>query len=216
MTAGDGGGVAGVTVTFAAANGGSVATASVVTGNDGTAQTSWTLGATPGPQSATASVTGLTGSPVTFTATANPANAGKIAITTSPSGTVTAGVAFGVVVTAQDSKGNPAGWRWPAYNGNVTLALASNPASDALGGTISVNAVNGVASFTALTLKHVASNVTIVASSDPLAAVISPPFNVGPGRGQTSFAGLSHHNRRPPWRPARTLGAVTVAARDQF
>ena len=59
--------VAGVSVNWAAEEG-SVDPASSVTGSDGVAQTSWTLGATTGTQSATASSSALDGSPVHFSA----------------------------------------------------------------------------------------------------------------------------------------------------
>jgi hypothetical protein len=62
--------MAGVGVAFAAGNGGSVAQAAVVTDVNGIAATTWTLGTAAGAQSLTATVAGLTGSPVTFTATA--------------------------------------------------------------------------------------------------------------------------------------------------
>jgi lysophospholipase L1-like esterase len=63
--------VAGTTVVFTPANGGTVTGGSVVTDASGIATVaSWRLGVTPGPQTLQASVSGLTGSPVTFTATA--------------------------------------------------------------------------------------------------------------------------------------------------
>ncbi len=63
--------VSGVTVTFAVASGGGSITGSTAQTNaNGHAQVgSWTLGAVPGPNTLTATVPGLQGSPVTFTAT---------------------------------------------------------------------------------------------------------------------------------------------------
>ena len=63
--------VPGVHVTFAVASGGgSVTGADAVSGADGIAAVgSWTLGGTPGENTLTATVAGLAGSPVTFTAT---------------------------------------------------------------------------------------------------------------------------------------------------
>ncbi len=55
--------VAGVTVNWAVATGGgSVSAATSVTNASGLAQINWTLGATVGAQTATATVSGLTGS----------------------------------------------------------------------------------------------------------------------------------------------------------
>ena len=61
---------AGVTVTWSTAAGGSLTPASGPTGADGIASTEWTLGTTSGAQTASATLAGATGSPVTFTATA--------------------------------------------------------------------------------------------------------------------------------------------------
>lgn len=60
----------GVEVAWATASGGSLDPSTSVTGSDGIAASTWTLGPTEGAQSATASVTDADGSPVTFTATA--------------------------------------------------------------------------------------------------------------------------------------------------
>ena len=64
--------VAGVAVTFAAGSGsGTVTGGSVVTDAAGIATVgTWKLGTTPGPQTLTATASGLAGSPVTFTVTA--------------------------------------------------------------------------------------------------------------------------------------------------
>ena len=62
--------VSGTSVAFAVATGGgTVGSASVSTLADGTASSSWTLGRSGGANSITASATGLSGSPLTFTAT---------------------------------------------------------------------------------------------------------------------------------------------------
>ena len=61
--------MAGATVTFATASGGSVGTPTATTDVNGHAQTTWTLGPSLGAQTATAQVAGAAGSPVSFTAT---------------------------------------------------------------------------------------------------------------------------------------------------
>jgi hypothetical protein len=70
--------VGGVSVDWTAEDG-SVDPASSVTGSDGRAQTSWTLGSGTGSQSATASNRDLNGSPVGFTATARAGGADRLA-----------------------------------------------------------------------------------------------------------------------------------------
>jgi len=57
-------------VAFTAGNGGSVGTATVYTWVNGVAKTTWTLGPGAGNQSASATVSGLAGSPLTFSACA--------------------------------------------------------------------------------------------------------------------------------------------------
>lgn len=63
-------GMAGVTVAFSTPGGGEITPATVVTRADGTAKASWRLGSGVGEQTATATVMGLTGSPVSFKAAA--------------------------------------------------------------------------------------------------------------------------------------------------
>jgi plastocyanin len=65
----DGSPQSGVTVNWTTATG-SLVPPSGPTGSDGIAASSWTLGTTPGAQTAQATVAGATGSPVTFSATA--------------------------------------------------------------------------------------------------------------------------------------------------
>jgi hypothetical protein len=60
----------------------------------------------------------------------------------------------------------------------VTLALGTNPSQATLGGTLTVAAVNGVATFSDLTLDSDGSGYTLVASADTLASATSSPFNV--------------------------------------
>jgi hypothetical protein len=63
-----GNGVPGYSVTFAANDGGSVTPMDATTDNNGTASAVWTLGPGLGAQTATATASGLTGSPITFDA----------------------------------------------------------------------------------------------------------------------------------------------------
>lgn len=71
VTAEDGMPVADVPVAFAvSAGGGSVTTTNTTTDGSGVAQTTWTLGSAVGNQTVRATASGLTGSPVTFSATA--------------------------------------------------------------------------------------------------------------------------------------------------
>ena len=104
--------VSGVSVTFAlTAGGGAIAPLSaVVTGVDGIARlTSWTLGATVGANALSASVIGLSGSPVLFTATGTGGTASQLLVTAGDNLTGTVGGTLGTAheVRVTDSNGNP-------------------------------------------------------------------------------------------------------------
>jgi plastocyanin len=71
---------AGITINWSTtAAGATLDPTSAVTDAAGVATTSWTLGTSSGPQTATAALTGGSGTPVTFTATAQPAEAATLA-----------------------------------------------------------------------------------------------------------------------------------------
>jgi Domain of unknown function (DUF1929) len=76
--------VAGVAVHWTANDGGSVSASSTESGDDGRASVSWTLGPAAGSQTATATVDGLDGSPVQFTATAVAGGEITLSVTVQP------------------------------------------------------------------------------------------------------------------------------------
>ena len=73
-----------------------------------------------------------------------------------------------------DSYGNTA----TTFNGDVTLVLASNPTGATLGGTLTVAAVNGVATFSNLTIDKPGSGYTLTATSTGLTSATSFSFDV--------------------------------------
>ena len=107
----DGQGVQGVSVRFTTGDGGSFTPDSVMTDAQGQASTSWTLGATPGTQTATAAVIGQTGVEATITADAVQTIATDLAMVSGDAQTGTVGVelADSLVVLAMDALGNPVG-----------------------------------------------------------------------------------------------------------
>jgi hypothetical protein len=126
------------------------------------------------------------------------------------SGGGTAGLAIspGFVVDVEDGNGNLV----TGDNSNVTLSIAGGPAGAALGGTLTVAAVNGVATFSSLFLDE-AGNYTLSAHDDGLTAGTSGPFTISASTGsQLVFASTV---------PATTAGvainpAVVVDVEDQF
>ncbi|WP_233262159.1 S8 family serine peptidase [Vitiosangium sp. GDMCC 1.1324] len=95
-----------------------------------------------------------------------------------PPGNATAGVAFSpaVKVAIVDSFGNVI----TSASDAITLVLGSNPGGATLGGSTTVAAVSGVATFPDLTLNRVGSGYTLIASSGSLASATSSAFNVQP------------------------------------
>ena len=63
----------------------------------------------------------------------------------------------------------------------ITLGLSDNPAGANLAGTLTVNAIQGVATFTDLRLDRAGSGYTLRASAAPLSPAISAPFSAAAG-----------------------------------
>src|SRR5439155_364817 len=132
--------VSGVAVTFAVApgNGTVTPTTPVTTGTDGiAAASSWTLSPTAGTNTLTATASGLTGSPVTFTATGTAGAATRLVITTPPSSSAQSGAPLAPqpTVQLQDANGNP------VSQGGVVVTATPNPAGAAV--TFAVAPGNG-------------------------------------------------------------------------
>ena len=90
----------------------------------------------------------------------------------------TAGSPLGPVleVVLQDAEGN----KVPGSTGAVTLELATGPASAALEGTLTANAVDGVARFSEVVLKLAGTGYSLRARSGTLTEATSGTFNVVP------------------------------------
>jgi hypothetical protein len=119
---------------------------------------------------------GLTGA---TTSAIEVVTATQLAITAEPSAAVLAGSAFRIVATAEDQYGDAI----PNYAASVTVSLSANPGGATLGGTLTVSAQSGLATFSGLTLDLPGLGCTLLVSSDGLTAATTRPFNV-----QTSIA----------------------------
>ena len=124
-----GGAVLGGTLSATASNG--VATFTGLTLN--TTGTNFTLQVTSGNLTA-ATTSGINVTTVTAT---------HLVVTMQPPGSVTAGNAFGLTVTAEDGSGNAA----PSFNTPITVALAGSSGTVLLGGTLTATPTNGVATL---------------------------------------------------------------------
>ena len=78
------------------------------------------------------------------------------------------------VVRVLDADGSP----FSGFSGSVTIAFGANPGQGTLGGTTTVQAVNGVASFPGLSVDKVGSGYTLVASATGLTSATSGQLNV--------------------------------------
>lgn len=207
VTASDGVGVAGVNVGFAVASGGgTVGNATVATDAAGLASTTWTLGGIVGEQTVTATANGLTGSPVTFKATARSVAPVKLAIATGPAATNGAGSPLPVTVNALDAQGDVA----KSFTGTVTLALAAGSPAAPLLGTLTATAVEGVATFTDVRINLVGAGYALIASASGLLSATTSGFAIIAGPAQRiTFASYPNFGA-----VAGVLDVVEVVARD--
>jgi hypothetical protein len=168
--------IQGVTVQWTVAGDGDVSPGSAQTGADGKASATRTLGATAGQQITAAAVSGLQGSPVTFTATATDGSTPTLAIKTAPSPTAQSGVALAAqpVIQLKDGSGADLGQSGVA----VTAALGSGTGT--LGGTLTRNTNNtGAATFTDLAITGAAGGYTIKFTAPGYVQVTSATITVG-------------------------------------
>ncbi|MFL5347119.1 MAG: S8 family serine peptidase [Hyalangium sp.] len=130
------------------------------------AGTGYTLQAdAPGLTSATSSAFGVTAGSAT-----------KLAFLSQPlNGTAGAALAPAIRVAVLDAQGNTV-----QANATISLALASNAAGGTLGGTKTVNAINGVATFDELTIARAATGYQLVAHTASLTDATSVAFDIAP------------------------------------
>lgn len=155
--------VPGVTVTFAVTGGGgSVGAATATTGFDGIARVAaWTLGPAAGANTLTASATGtgITGNPVTFTATATvgPPSASLSTLTANPTAIApSSGLSFTTVtVTVRDAAGST------VMGANVTLSASGtgNIITQPTAATNAQGAATGAFSSSVAELKTISATV---------------------------------------------------------
>lgn len=81
-----------------------------------------------------------------------------------------------ITVEAQDESGNTAS----DFNGEVTLAIATDPSAGTanLSGTLSATAVNGVATFSGISIDLTQSGYTLIASTTSLESAVSNSVDI--------------------------------------
>ncbi|MDP3910804.1 MAG: plastocyanin/azurin family copper-binding protein [Gemmatimonadales bacterium] len=170
--------VPGVQVNWASA-GGSVSAAQVATNASGQSKVEFTYGTGAGNQTATATVTGVVGSPVTITFTATAGTATQIAKTAGDSGTAAPSTSVIYTVQSRDAHGNPKGgvvvdWavasgggsispaqNTTATNGNASATHTLGAATGANTATATANAVAGAPEVTFTTTAAIVTTVEV-------------------------------------------------------
>jgi plastocyanin len=174
--------VAGVTVSWAAANGGSVSPPQTNSDVSGIASTTWTLGPNAGTQTATATKTGLTGSPVGFSAVSQVQGATQLAMTSLNAGngqtdTVLATLANPYRVIATDQNGTPVqsvtvNWAVTAGGGSVSATSSVTDATGIAVITHTLGATAGSQSVHATVTGLIGSPVTFTSTANPGVATV--------------------------------------------
>ena len=128
-----------------------------------------------------ADLVGVTSSPVQITV----GSAAKLAFTVQPSDVAAgAAIAPAIQVTIQDAQGQ----RVTTATNQVTLSLSTNPGGATLGGVLTANAVNGIATFSNVTLNRAGSGYVLRAASTGLTGANSAAFDVTSGGASTLTA----------------------------
>jgi hypothetical protein len=186
------------TVVLSATGSGNTVTPPAATTNASGVATGTLSATTVGSKIVSATVNGVAITQ-TDTVTVTPGVAAALVFTGQPTNTAAAATinagSGGVVVTARDSFGNTAG----SFSGNVTLAIAANPSTGTLSGTLSQAAVAGVATFANLSIDQNGTGYTLRATSGALISAPSAMFNitasgsvvVSAGNGQTGLVGFA-------------------------
>src|SRR5213078_1312982 len=156
----------------------------------------------------TASASGLTGATsASFNITAAPPPpATHVAFTTQPQTTQAGQTMPAVRVSALDDAGNVV----TGFTGSITVALGANHGGGTLSGTTSVTAVNGVATFSTLSINNPGTGYTLVASASGLTGTTSTSFNIT----APPATNLAFTTQPQSTQAGQTMPAVRVTARD--
>ena len=160
VTDGSGHPVSGVTVIFAVTSGGGTITGDTdVTGVDGLASVgSWTLGTAAGTNTLMAMAVGLSGAPITFTATGIVGNPVRIALNAgdNQTATVATAVATAPSVLVTDVYNNPVP--------GVTVTFAPASGGGVVSGGLAITDASGIATVGSWTLGTAAGTNTLTAT----------------------------------------------------
>lgn len=177
--------VAGQVVSWTVTAGSAFVPSTAVTGSDGEAWLFAIMGSGVESNTVEASVTGLSGSPVSFTLQSVAGAVAQLAVQSLvPS--ETADAISAITVLAQDAQGNAVA----SFVGEVTASIASGPAGASLGGDLVLSATAGTVTFSNLSLP-VAGEYTLEFAAAGLTSATSNAFTIFPAAAASlsSFAG---------------------------
>jgi subtilase family serine protease len=136
------------------------------------------------------------------------AAASQLAVTAQPPSSTTAGAPFGLTIAVENANGSLN----TSYSGSVTIELSNNPGGSTLGGTLTVTAQNGVATFIGLTLNRTGSGYTIQATTSGSTTVLTNAMSVTPAAAYELVV-----IAEPPANVAvNSRFGLTVAVEDRF
>jgi len=174
--------VQGVSVAWAAQSSGVVSAPATETDAQGHASVERTLGNQAGEQTTTATVTGLSGSPVTFVSIATDGQTPSLALVTQPSSTAVSGVQLAVQPVVQLKA--PNGSNMAQAGVAVTASLASG--SGTVGGTVTIETNSaGTATFTDLSISGPAGSYSLRFAATSVIPAISSGITISGGTGST-------------------------------
>ena len=106
-----------------------------------------------------------------------PGTASKLIISAQPT-TATAGVAISpsIQITLQDAYSNTV----TSTSKTVTLAIGTNPSSGSLSGTLTATTVNGIATFSNVSINKSGTAYTLTAAATGVSSATSSTFNINP------------------------------------
>ena len=147
---------------------------------------------------------------VAFQVTCAAPPATQLAFTVQPRNT-TAGSAISpaVQVTARDASGNVS----TSFSGAITIALGAGPNGGTLSGTMTMSAVNGVATFSNLIITKAATGYTLTATASGLSGATSSSFSVAAASASALFFTVQPTNTQAG---TSISPAVQVTARDAY
>ncbi|MBI4419336.1 MAG: Ig-like domain-containing protein [Gemmatimonadetes bacterium] len=101
-----------------------------------------------------------------------------------------------------------------SFSGDVTAAIGNNPGGGTLGGTTTVAAVSGVATFSTLSIDKAGTGYTLVATAGALAGATSATFDIVAGTVSGTRSTLTASPTSITASSGSSTSTVTVTARD--